>query len=117
MGQFGPIGSPRQNEKLAEFDANIALGRRLDEIAPAPEPWTEQRAARERLAIEFPGGDPSAQKPSEMLTAHLNGQFEALAKLPAREQAELAQQVANDFANSASAVSIAHSCYRRGADG
>jgi hypothetical protein len=69
------------------------------------------------MAIEFPGGDPSAQQPSGMLTAHINAQFDALGKLPSREQADLAQQVANDFADRASHISINHSCYRRGANG
>jgi hypothetical protein len=52
-----------------------------------------------------------------MLTAHHNAQFEVLGKLSAREQADLAQQVAIDFADHASRVSIGHSRYRPGADG
>jgi hypothetical protein len=32
---YGPVGSPKQVEKLAELDAKIALGRKLGEI-PAP---------------------------------------------------------------------------------
>jgi hypothetical protein len=52
-----------------------------------------------------------------MLMAHHNAQFEALGKLSAREQADLAQQVANDFGDRASPVAIGHSRYRPGADG
>jgi hypothetical protein len=83
---YGPVGSPRQIEKLSELDARIALGRRLGEIAPAPEPWTEARAAKERLAQEFPAGDPATPM-AEELAAHLGRQLEALGRLDAREQA------------------------------
>jgi hypothetical protein len=111
---YGAVGSPKQVEKLAELDAKIALGRQLGEIPPAPEPWSVQRAAQERLAQEFPGGDPARQERSEMKSAWLAKQFEALAKLDAREQAALAHQVGDDFADRASPVSMRHSSFREG---
>ena len=38
---YGPVGSPKQVEKLVELDARLAVSRRLGEAPPAPEPWTE----------------------------------------------------------------------------
>ena len=42
---------------------------RLGEAPPAPEPWTEQRAAQERLAREFPTGDPANSPMPEQMMA------------------------------------------------
>jgi hypothetical protein len=110
---YGPVGSPKQVEKLAELDAKLALGRQLGEIPPAPEPWSVERAARERLAQEHPLGDLSAQPVSEMLTEHIRDKAEAIKKLSDRAQADVAQQVADDLAYRASDVSVRHSVYRR----
>jgi len=112
---YGPVGSPSQVAKLAELDAKIALGRQLGEIAPAPEPWSVNRAAQERLAAEFPAGDVSqeiAQEP-EAKVAYLTAQFDRIAGLDTREQADIAQRVAGDFANRASVTSMRHSGYQR----
>jgi len=108
---YGPAGSPKQVEKLAELDAKIALGRQLGEIPPAPEPWSVERAAKERLAAEFPFGD--APEMSELLSAGLQAKFDRLSGLSTGEQADLAQQTADDFAYRASDASLRHSAYRR----
>ena len=108
-----PVGDPRQIAKLQELDAQIALGQQLGEIPPAPEPWSIQRAAKERLAFEHPPGDPAASPMSEMLVEHLKSKFDALAKLSDREQGNMAGAVAEDFGYTASAVSLKHSSYRR----
>jgi hypothetical protein len=110
---YGPADSPRAVEKLAELEAKLALGRHLGEIPPGSEPWSIQRAAAERLAQEHPLGDLSAQPVSEMLTEHIKGKAEAIKKLSDREQADVAQQVADDLAYRASDVSVRHSVYRR----
>jgi hypothetical protein len=109
---YGAVGSPRQVAKLAELDAKIALGRQLGEIQPAPEPWSVERAARARLATEFPLGDPAGQETSELLSAGLQSKFDRLSGLSTREQAGLAQQIADDFGYRASDASLRHSTYR-----
>jgi hypothetical protein len=111
---YGPVGSPRQVEKLAELDAKLAVSRRLGEAPPAPEPWTEERAAKERLAREFPVGDPTTKPFSETMSQWITNQFERLGKLSTREQADLAQQTADDFAYHTSAVSVGPSRYQNG---
>ena len=67
----GPVGSPKQVEKMAELEAKMGLARRLGEASPAPEPWTVERAAKERLATEFPKGDPATSPMPEHITAWL----------------------------------------------
>lgn len=51
---------------------------------------------------------------SEHLSAWTSAQFERLGKLSVREQADLAQQAADDFAHRASAGSVGHSRYQNG---
>jgi hypothetical protein len=111
---YGDPASPKAQAKLQELDAKIALGRQLGEILPAEEPWSVERAARERLAAEFPSGDPDLKTDlPEQKAERLNLQFDRLSGLSTREQANLAQQVADDFANRTSAVSVPHSRYNR----
>src|SRR5262249_60114685 len=76
---YGDPNSPAAVEKLAMLDAHIALGRQLGEIAPAPEAWSVQRAAKERLALKWPM-DPS-EPPNADLMSFQAGQLAALAKL------------------------------------
>jgi hypothetical protein len=111
---YGDPNSARAVEKLAEVDAKLGLARRLGEAPPAPPPWTVERAAKERLAHEFPLGDPTTFRQSEMLTAGLAAKFEKLGQLTVREQAALAQQTAEDFAYHASDVSMNYSFARGG---
>jgi hypothetical protein len=111
---YGPADTPAAQAKLQELDAKIALGRQLGEIAPAPEAWSIERAAKERLEREFRQGDPSKFERSEILEAGLAAKFDRLGKLSTREQANLAQEVADDFAYRSSDVSMRHSFTRGG---
>jgi hypothetical protein len=70
------------------------------------------RAAKERLVSEFPMG--GSHEVPEMIATAFSARIEGLAGLNTREQGALAQQVADDFADRASAVSIGHSAYRNG---
>lgn len=109
---YGPIGSPKQVEKMAELDARIAHGRHMGEVPPAAEPWGMERVAKERLAHEFKFGDPSATPIHEAHGAMFRGKLEALAGMPearlAIEQDALAKDV-KDFGNTAT---LRHSAYR-----
>jgi len=111
---YGPVGSPKQVEKLVELDARLAVSRRLGEAPPAPEPWTEERAAKERLAREFPKGDPANSPMPEQVMAWATAQFDNLGKLNVREQATLAREVADDFAYRTSDASMNYSYYKNG---
>jgi hypothetical protein len=110
---YGDPQCARAIERLAEIDAKLALGRQLGEIAPAPEPWSVQRAASERLAQEFPAGA-SAGEMNEVLAQGVAAKFDHLAGLSTREQSSLAQQVADDFVDRTSGVSLRHAAYRDG---
>jgi hypothetical protein len=111
---YGDPTSARAVEKLAEVEAKLGLARRLGEAPPEPKPWSIERAAEERLAREFPQGDPSQFQQSEELAAHLAAKFETLGKLTVREQANLAAETAKDFAYHASDVSMGYSFARGG---
>ena len=52
---YGAVGSPAQVAKMAELDAKLGLARQLGEAPPAPEPWSVERAAKERLEPGIPG--------------------------------------------------------------
>src|SRR5262249_53828925 len=56
---YGAVGTPRQIAKMQEIVARLQFLRNLGEAPPEPEPWTPERAARERLAHEFPDGNPA----------------------------------------------------------
>lgn len=111
---YGDPASSLAQAKLQELDAKIALGRRLGEIAPAPEPWTETRAARERMALEFPMGEPTPEHPD--IAAFHGKQLEALGQADGRKQAQLAQSVADDIGRRTSAATMPHST-RKNPDG
>jgi hypothetical protein len=111
---YGDPQSTRAVEKLAEVEAKLGLARQLGEAPPAPEPWSIERAAKERLAREFPHGDPNTFQQSEELAAHLASKFEKLGQLSVREQAALAAETAADFAYHASDVSMGYSFARGG---
>ena len=96
------------------MNAKIGLGRQLGEIPPAPEPWSIERAAIERLAREYPLGDPATFQRSEMLSAGLAAKFDRLGQLSTREQANLAHQVVDDFAYRSSDVSMNYSFHKAG---
>jgi hypothetical protein len=110
---YGDPQSPRAVEKLQEIDAKLGLARQLGEAPPAPEVWSIERAARERLAHEWPGGDPAAKPVSETMTKWSADRLEGLGRLSTREQGNLAGRVAEDFAYNTSAISMQHS-YARG---
>ena len=59
---YGPADSPAAIEKLAEVDARLAHGRQVEGWPAAPEPWSVQRVAKEKLAAEHPLGDPGARE-------------------------------------------------------
>jgi hypothetical protein len=99
---------------LQEIEAKLGLARQLGEAPPAPEPWTVERAARERLAHDFPGGDPAAKPVSEIMTKWIADRLEGLGRLSTREQGNLVQQVTEDFAYRSSDVSMNHSFARGG---
>jgi hypothetical protein len=109
---YGDPKSPRGAEKLAELDAKISLGRRLGEIAPAEEPWSEQRVAKERLAQEYPLGEPTAALP-EHHRDFLSTQVDRLANLDGTALTRMADQVATECDDQVSRVSAPHSAYDR----
>ena len=111
---YGDPTSARAVEKLAELEAKLGLARQLGEAPPAPKAWSIERAARERLAREYPQGDPSKFQQSEEMAAHLASKFERLGQLSVREQADLAKETAADFAYHASDVSMGYSFARGG---
>ena len=111
---YGDPTSARAVEKLAELEAKLGLARQLGEAPPAPKAWSIERAAKERLAREYPQGDPSKFQQSEEMAAHLASKFERLGQLSVREQADLAKETAADFAYHASDVSMGYSFARGG---
>jgi hypothetical protein len=111
---YGPVGSPKQVEKMAELEAKMGLARHLGEVPPAPEPWTVERAAKERLAQDFPGGDPAASPMPEHLTNWISNQFDAIGKLSVGDQAKLAREVALDVGENTSDATMNYSFYRHG---
>jgi hypothetical protein len=112
---YGPVGSPKQVEKQAEYDAKIAFGRQQGEIPPAEEPWTRDRAAKERLASEFQFGEPAATFQEH--TAGFNKKrFDDLAALDDRRLAAMTDEVAADLAERPSQTCAPHSGYKRELD-
>lgn len=92
---YGDAGSPAAQAKLAELDAKIGLGRQLGEIAPAPEPWSIERAAAERLLTEFPAGE--LQPIHEDKAAAFSARFDQLDALDDFNKARRADQVAKEI--------------------
>jgi hypothetical protein len=82
-------------------------------MPPPPPPWSPQRIAQERFRAEFPAGDPAATPMSETLTSGVQAKLDQLGKLNTREQGELAQRVATDFADNTTAISLPYAAYRR----
>jgi hypothetical protein len=111
---YGDPTSASAVEKLAEVEAKLGLARQLGEAPPAPEAWSIERAAKERLAREFPQGDPSKFERSELLTAGLQSKLDRLGQLSTREQADLAAEVAADLAYRSSDTSMRYSFHRGG---
>ena len=111
---YGPVGSPKQAEKMAELEAKMGLARHLGEVPPAPEPWTVERAAKERLAQQFPGGDPASSPIPQHLAGWISNRFDAIGKLPVGDQAKLAREVAEDCANNTSDATMNYAYHRQG---
>jgi hypothetical protein len=111
---YGEIGSPKQVEKMAELEARMGLARQLGEVPPPPEPWTVERAAKERLAREYPGGDPATSPMPDLTAEWIAGQFDALGKLSVGDQAKLAREVALDVGENTSDATMNYSFYRHG---
>jgi hypothetical protein len=110
---YGDPQSPRAVERLAELDAKLVLARQLGEAPAAPEPWSIERAAKERMAHEWPNGDPAAKPVSETMSTWAKNKLEGLSRLSSREQGNLAGRVAEDFAYNTSAISMNYS-YAKG---
>ena len=111
---YGEIGSPRQLEKMKELDARLGLLRKIGEAPPPPEPWTEVRAARERLAQEFPGGDPAATRWHPSQQEFVAGKLAALENIDVRQQANLHQALVNDLADTTSQATFRYSMVKGG---
>jgi hypothetical protein len=108
---YGDPNSPAAQAQLAEVDAKLGLMRQLGEAPPPPEPWTVQRAARERVQQEFPGGDPAAMVIPDIVDASYRAKFAALATLSGRALANRFDEVDKDIAGRASAVTLRHGAY------
>lgn len=104
---FGPEGSYHQIEKLKELDAKIELGRQLGEL-PAAVP-IEARVRMERLAQEFPGGDPGEKPFQQDVIAF---RLDPLAALPERIFDQRVAEVTADLKNRTTEVTFPHSHYR-----
>jgi hypothetical protein len=80
---------------MAELDAKLGLARQLGEAPPAPEPWSVERAAKERLDQEFPRGE--LPPLHEDLIKSYSQRFDALDALDGAAKARLADQVAAEI--------------------
>ncbi len=96
---YGPIGSPKQVEKLSEVEARLAHGRLTRGWPAAPEPWSVERVAREKLAAKHPFGDPSTRPTPTHLADHYSKTTDALAKMEGQNLARLKDAVAQDLAD------------------
>lgn len=105
-----PTGSPRQIEKLAQLDAEIAFRRQIGEMPAAEEPWSAARAAKERLAAEWVSGAPSAALPEYALEQTR----QRLETLPSDDKrlAQMTDELAADLKDRPSAGSFGYSAYR-----
>lgn len=108
---YGPVGSPKQIEKLAEYNAKLDFGRRTGEVPPAPEPMNADRIAKERLASEWRNGEPSLTV-SEHHADFFNKQLDALAELPPQVLAIREREVVDDLEQRPSPVCAPHCGYR-----
>ena len=91
---WGDPDKPLAKNKLAEIEGHLAFMRTIGEAPPEPAPkWSHENLARERLAIEFPGGDPSTTL-DPALANYYGQQVDALAKLDPERQADMAAKVA-----------------------
>ena len=106
-----PLGSPRQIEKLAELDAQIEFRRRIGEMPPAPEPMSADLIAKQRLASEWPGGEPSAALP-DYAVEQTRQRLETLTGLDDRRLAAMTDELAKDLADNQSSGSFTYSGYR-----
>jgi hypothetical protein len=93
---WGDPDKPLAKNKLAEIEGRLAFMRTIGEAPPEPAPkWSHENLACERLAIEFPGGDPSTTL-DPALANYYGQQVDALAKLDPERQADMAAKVAAD---------------------
>jgi len=93
---YGPVGSPRQVEAKARFDAQIEFGRRIGKYPAAPEPINADHITKETLAGEWRVGGPSTAIPGHM--AEQNKQrFDTLAALDDRGLAVMTDELAADL--------------------
>ncbi len=92
---YGEPSSPAAQAKLAEVDAKLGFMRQQGTAPPAPEPWSIERVARERLAAEFPRGE--LPPLHEDLIKSFSQRFDQLAALDGAAKARLADQVAKEL--------------------
>ena len=87
---YGAVGSPKQVERLAYYDALIEHGRRAGELEPAPPVMSADLIGEQRLAREYPRGAPSYDVEEHTAEFH-NTQFdqiEVLARVVLRSTRE-----------------------------
>jgi len=111
---YGDPNGRRAQEKLQEIDANLVFLRGLGEAPPAPEPWAPERAARERLAQEFPDGNPATTPWHPAQRELVTKQVAALGALSTAEQADLYQALVDSLRDNASAATVRHSATKNG---
>ena len=89
---YGDPTTPAAQARLQEVDAKLGFMRQIGEAPPAAEPWTVERAAKERLAAEFPRGE--LPPLHEDLVKSYSAKFDQLDALDGAAKARLADQVA-----------------------
>lgn len=92
---YGDPSSPAAQLRLQEIDAKLGFMRQIGEAPPAPEPWTVERAAKERLAAEFPIGE--LQPIHEDKIAAWSKKFDQLDAMDDFSKARRADQVAKEI--------------------
>jgi hypothetical protein len=98
--------------KLEEVRARLAFGRQQGDYKPAPEPWSPERVAKEKLAQEFPFGPPTTEFPAH-LAEHFKSRIEILTQQEPRQLARLTDAVASEIADRPSRVSVMHGRFDR----
>ena len=101
---YGPVGSPRQVEKVTELRARLGLARELGEAPPEPPP-IEVRIRQERLDHEFPGGHPTPTWSDEQVD-FFGAKLDAIANLGDDAVAKLTAETAADLSSRATAATI-----------
>lgn len=108
---WGPVGSSKQVAKMAEIDAHLEFGRRIDEMPPAPPPMTADLVAQQELARRFPLGDPGDHVIPPSLVEHYHRQFDALGELDDARFGRVCAAVAQEIKDHTSQVSFRYSAY------